>query len=458
MRTKFGTSESTQSSSSLAATAAVLVPGGVLAVLSTTVVGVAVPDLVAEFGAGVDAAQWVTTAFLLAAGIAIPVSGWASVRFGIRATWLVAVGLFAIGSLISAFAGDFGALTAARALQGLGGGALEPVMLTALAQLAGPERIGRVMGSAAAVISVGPLAGPVLGGIVVDSLGWRWTFLFTAAIAAVILVGSLIVLRGKARAAIRLDLPGLLLLALATMLGLFGLSRGSSASGFDGITIAALVAAVVLLVGFVLWARRRGEQAIVDLATFRSRGFGPAVTVMALMGAAIYPLFFGLPLYYTGVAGLSATAAGLLVLPFGLGTLIAMPIAGRLSDRVNARVLVWSGAGLGLLGFLALLTTGASTPLWHYAGISLIVGIGLGSIGSPTVSTIYRVLPPSLIPSGSTILFVVNQLGGALGVAILALLIGADGWFPSVGTTPFWLPVTALLAIALTASRLRHHG
>lgn len=423
--------------------------------LSTTVVGVAVPDLVTEFGAGVDAAQWVTTAFLLAAGIAIPVSGWSSVRFGVRVTWLVAVGLFTVGSLMSAFAGDFGTLTAARAVQGLGGGALEPVMLTALAQLAGPERIGRVMGSVAAVISVGPLAGPVLGGIVVDSLGWRWTFLFTAVIAVLVMLGSLVVLRGQERSAIRLDLPGLLLLALATMLGLFGLSRGSSASGFDGITITALTAAVALLGGFVLWARRRGDQAIVNLATFRARGFGPAVTVMALMGAAIYPLFFGLPLYYTGVAGLSATAAGLLMLPFGLGTLIAMPIAGRLSDHVDGRILVWSGAGLGLAGFITLLTTGASTPLWSYAGIALAIGIGLGSIGSPTVSTIYRVLPAVLIPSGSTILFVVNQLGGALGVAALVVLIGADGWSPEVGTAPFWLPVTALFAIALTASRLR---
>ncbi|QNA93575.1 MULTISPECIES: MFS transporter [unclassified Microbacterium] len=120
MRTKTRTDTSTRPPASLGATAAVLVPGGVLAVLSTTVVGVAVPDLVSEFDAGVDAAQWVTTAFLLAAGIAIPVSGWASVRYGIRATWLVAVGLFTVGSLMSAFAGDFGALTAARAVQGLG--------------------------------------------------------------------------------------------------------------------------------------------------------------------------------------------------------------------------------------------------------------------------------------------------------------------------------------------------
>ncbi len=441
-------------SSSLAATAAVLIPGGVLALLSTTVVGVAVPSMVTEFDSGVDAAQWVTTAYLLAAGVAIPISGWASTRVGVRTAWLIALALFALGSLLAVCAGDFGTLTAARVIQGAGGGALEPVMLTALARIAGPERIGRVMGAAAAVMSLGPLAGPALGGIVVDTLGWRWTFAFTAILAVLILAGSVVVLRAGERDRVRLDVTGLVLLAVATTLGLFGLSRGASAEGFDALTITALAVGAATLLGFVLWARRRGAAAIVDLATFDSHGFGPAVSIMALMGAAIYPLFFGLPLYYTGVVGLDATASGLLMIPYGLGTLVAMPIAGRLSDRIDGRALVWTGAAIALAGFLGLLATGPDASIWQFAGLSLVIGLGLGSIGSPTVSTLYRVLPARLIPSGSTILFVVNQLGGALGVAILVLLIGNNGWTPTVGTTPFWLPITAMLAIAATTTRL----
>lgn len=432
-----------------------LIPGGVLALLSTTVVGVAVPDMVAEFGAGVDAAQWVTTAYLLAAGVAIPVSGWASVRFGVRTTWLFAIGLFTLGSLLAVVATDFGFLTLARVVQGAGGGALEPVMLTALARIAGPERIGRVMGSTAAVMSLGPLAGPALGGVVVDSFGWRWTFVFTAAIAVLVLLGSLLVLPTGQRQNARLDTPGLMLLAASTTFGLYGLSRGASSDGFDALALATLAVGGATLAGFVFWARHRGERAIVNLATFTSRGFGPAVSIMALMGAAIYPLFFGLPLFYAGIAGLDATTAGLLMIPYGLGTLVAMPIAGRLSDKIDGRLLVWAGAAIALAGFLTLITTGAQTAPWVFAGLSLTIGIGLGSIGSPTVSTLYRVLPTGLVPSGSTILFVVNQLGGALGVAILVLLIGNAGWTPAVGTTPFWLPVAEMLGITLIATRLQ---
>lgn len=431
-----------------------LVPGGVLALLSTTVVGVAVPDMAAEFRAGVDAAQWVTTVYLVTAGVAIPVSGWASVRFGLRATWLVAITLFTLGALLAVFATDFGFLTLARAVQGAGGGALEPVMLTTLARLAGPARLGRVMGSTAAVMSLGPLAGPALGGVVVDALSWRWTFVFTAAFGVLVLLGSLLVLGPGERVNARVDVPGLLLLAGATTLGLFGLSRCASPAGADVWALAALAAGAVTLAGFVLWARRRGDRAIVDLGTFASRGFAPAVSIMALMGASIYPLFFGLPLFYVGVAGLDATTAGVLMIPYGLGTLIAMPVAGPLSDRVDGRVLVWAGAALALVGFLVLLTTGTATSVWVFAALSLTIGMGLGAIGSPTVSTLYRVLPVSLVASGSTILFIVNQLGGAIGVAVLVLLIGGAGWTPTVDTAPFWLPVAAVLGIAVITTRL----
>ncbi|WP_223627184.1 DHA2 family efflux MFS transporter permease subunit [Microbacterium sp. EST19A] len=440
--------------SSFGATAAVLVAGGVLALLSTTVVGVAVPQMAGEFGSDVASAQWVTTAYLLAAGISIPLSGWATLRFGVRRTWLMAISIFAVGSLLAVFAADFGTLSVARVVQGFGGGALEPVMLTALARLAGPARIGRVMGSTAAVMSVGPLAGPALGGLVVDTLGWRWTFVFTGIAAIVILIGSVLVLRAGSLERARLDVRGLVLLALATAFGLFGLSRAATADGFDAVTIGVLAAGVAALVGFVVSARRRGRAAIVDLGTFGHRGFGPAVWIMALMGAGIYPLFFGLPLYYVGVAGLDATTAGLLMIPYGVGTLVAMPIAGRLSDRVDGRVLVWTGVALGLAGFLGIMTTDGSSSIWTFAGIALLIGLGLGSIGSPTVSTLYRVLPATMVPSGSTILFIGNQLGGALGVSILVILIGHSEWDAGVGAAPFWLPVAVMVGIGVLATRL----
>src|SRR5690625_3029236 len=205
---------------------------------------------------------------------------------------------------------------------------------------------------------------------------------------------------------------------------------------------------------FTWWAQHRREKAIINLATFSSRGFGPAVLIMALMGAAIYPLFFGLPQFYQGVSELTPAAAGLLMVPYGLGHLFAMPITGWLSDAVGSRQLIWAGALTTTVGFIVLIFTGPDTPLPRYALLMLVLGLGLGAIGAPTVASLYRILPRELIPSGSSTLFIVNQFGGSLGVALLTILISGTAWGPQIGTTPLWVPVVATLAIALTATRI----
>lgn len=439
---------------SLSRLAAVLVPGGLLALLNTTITGVAIPDLVADFGTDIATAQWVSTAYMLAAGIAIPLGGWASIRFGMRNTWLVAITLFALGSLASAIAPDVASLSLARVLQGAGGGALEPLMLTVLAQAAGPQRMGRVLGAASAVMSIGPLAGPALGGIAVDTLGWRWIYVLSAAFGALIFARSWFVLERSKPQTSQLDLIGLTLVTTATAAGLFGLTHAASPSGFDILAIAMLALSALALALFIWWGTRRGARAIVDLSAFKAQGFGPAVFIMTMMGAAVFPLFFGLPQFYQGVAGLNALTAGLLMIPYGLGNLVVMPLAGWLSDRFDARRIVWGGASLTLLAFALLLTTGPATPLALFAALSLAIGIGLGAIASPTVSSMYRALPPALVNAGSTILFVVLQLGGALGVAVLVLLMGGTAWTAAIGTLPFAAPIFAATAIALAGTWL----
>jgi len=434
--------------------AAILVPGGLLALLNTTVTGVAIPDLVAGFSTDIATAQWVTTAYMLASGIAIPIGGWAGVRFGVRSTWLTAMALFVLGSLASALAPDVVSLSLARVLQGAGGGALEPLMLTVLAQAAGPQRVGRVLGAVSAVMSIGPLAGPALGGIAVETLGWRWIYAISAVLGAAIFLRAWFVLDETRQQPFRLDVVGLGLVTSGTALGLFGLTHAASPAGFDALALAMLAAGIVAFVLFGWWGVTRGERAIVDLTAFRSPGFAPAVFIMTMMGAAIFPLFFGLPQFYQGVAGLDAFTAGLLMIPYGLGNGIAMPLAGRLSDKVDARLLVWAGVGLTLLAFALLLATGPATSPVLFAGLSLAIGVGLGAIGSPTVSSMYRALSPAQAGTGSTILFVVLQLGGALGVAVLVVLMGGAGWTAAVGALPFAVPILAAAAIGVAGTRL----
>ncbi|MGO4713225.1 MFS transporter [Bradyrhizobium sp. 2TAF24] len=433
---------------------AILVPGGLLALLSSTVTGVALPHILADLGDDIASGQWITTAYLLAAGLAIPVASWAGTRFGLRSTWLTAMLLFALGALAGLFARDIWSLTAARALQGFGGGALEPLMVTTLAAATPPERMGRTMGAMAVVMEIGPLLGPTLGGAAVDVAGWRSIYVGFALASAVMLTAGAFVLRRGERHAAPLDGIGLAIVSMALIAGLWGLARAATPAGFDMPTLAALIFAGAAFLGFVQHSRRLGARSILNLETFARPGFTVGIAIMALLGATIFPLFFSLPQFYQGVCRLSPLAAGMLMIPYGVGTLATMPLMGHLSDRVATQRIVGSGAALSLLAFTALFLAGSTLSVAGLGVLSLVTGIGLGAIASPTVSAVYRVLPPALTASGSTILFIVLQLGGAFGVALLVLLIGHGAWTAAVGTWPFLLPIATALVIAIMSVRL----
>jgi EmrB/QacA subfamily drug resistance transporter len=450
--------ESSSATRPIGPLAAVVLPGGVLALLSTTVVGVTVDDLRAAFPGQSESVPWVATIALLASGIAIPLTGWTSTRFGLRATWITAVAIFTIGSTAAAIAPNLPTLIAARAVQGFGGGALEPVMLSALARAAGPARMGRVMGATGAAMSLGPLLGPLGGGVIVQTWGWRWVFVTMALAAAVLLVTSIAVIRDVDRGPALLDLPGLLLLAAGSTLLLAGLARTATESGLDGPALGELAAGALALAALIRRALRRGPRAIVDLSVFRAAGFAPGILVMALLGAAIYPLLFGLPQFYESAAGLSPVVAGLLLVPYAIGQLAAMPATGWLSDRIGPRSLVMGGAAFSALTTGALTVAGVGISPWWFAVLAFALGLGTGSIAGPTVAATYRSLAPERVAAGSTILFLTNQLGGALGIALLSGIIrlgdDAGAWSPAVGTTPLLLPTAAAFAIAVVAARL----
>ncbi|UPK75039.1 DHA2 family efflux MFS transporter permease subunit [Nocardioidaceae bacterium SCSIO 66511] len=444
---------------SFATLVAVLVLGAVLALINTTIVGVALPRIGAEFGAGIDALSWVGTAYILAVAFAIPLSGWASVRYGLRRTWLAALGVFVAGSALSAAAPSLELLVASRIVQGVGGGMLEPIMLTAIAQAAGPARMGRAMGIVAGAIGLGPLIGPVLGGATVDVLDWRAMFAAFVPLGLIALGLSARILPTSVGTPQPLDRIGLALIGAGSLGVLFGLSQASSPSGIAAGGWLAIVVGVTLLVAYVRWAARRGTAAIVSLEPFRVRGFVPAASVMLLLGATIYPLFYGLPQFFQGVRDYGALGAGVLLMPYGAGALAGMTFGGRLSDGRSTRALVITGAFVAAIGTLTYVVAGPDAPILLYVVASVITGVGVGFVGGPTVSSLYRVLEPSLVPTGSTVLFILNQLGGALGIAVMTILIsaagdGASDWGPAAGTLPMTLPALGAGVVVLIAIRL----
>ncbi|WP_433324097.1 DHA2 family efflux MFS transporter permease subunit [Spirillospora sp. CA-294931] len=434
---------------------AVVLLGGLLGILNSTMAAVATGDLAARFDTSLSTAGWASTGFLLAVTATIPFTTWAVDRFGGRRLWLAGLAVFTAGSLAAGLAWNTGSLIAFRTLQGVGAGLLDPLVLILLARAAGPARAGRVMGLMGVVLSLGPVLGPIAGGAVLSGLSWRWMFLLSVPVG---LVASLLALRvipadsPDAGVRTRLDVVGLALLAPGFTALVLALSQTAEQAAFTAWqALLPLALGVVLLIGYAVHASgTRRTPPLVDLRLFTARGFTASVTIMGLGGLANFAALFALPLYYQQARGHGVLAAGLLMAPAGLGGAIAMPLAGRLSDRLGARGLACGGAILALLSASAFTRMGTGTAEAWPVLAALTLGLGMGCFSAPTMGSLYRALPGPMVAQGSSVLYMLNQLGAALGVALVTLTLQTSGDPVSGFHGVFWL-VTAVLLVILTA-------
>ncbi|MCP2261324.1 drug resistance transporter, EmrB/QacA subfamily [Streptoalloteichus tenebrarius] len=436
---------------------AVVLLGGFMGLLDGTIVNVGMGTLSEHFARSLSAVGWVATGYLLAVTFAIPFTAWAVDRFGSRKMWLLGLGLFVTGSLASGLAWNVESLVVFRVVQGFGGGMLDPIMLTVLARAAGPGRVGRVMGLMGVVIPLGPVLGPVLGGLIIEGLGWRWMFLVNIPVGLLAVLLSLRVVPAdpprRGHPAAPLDVIGLALLGPAFAVLTFALSRAGEEAGFGTAPVlGALALGAVLLAGYVLHAVRAGARALIGLHLFRGRGFSASVTTMGLTGVMLFSMLFLVPLYQQEVRGHGVLAAGLLLAPLGVGSFLAMPVAGRLSDKVGARRLAPLGACVIALSALVHTQATATTSEVLLGACAFATGVGLGLIGAPTMGSLYRTLPGESVAQGTSALYIVNQLGASLGVAVVAMLVqrqagGAHTAVQSFQTASWWVCAAAVAVL-----------
>src|ERR671937_1006960 len=247
---------------------AVVVLGTIMTVLDLTIVNVAIPTLGRELATSISAIQWVMTGYMLAFASVIPVTGWASERFGAKRVWVASLLVFLAGSVLAGAAWSIGTLIGFRVLQGLGAGMILPVGQTILAQAAGPQRMGRVMSLIGVPMLLAPVFGPVLGGAIVDGFSWRWIFYINVPVGALALVAAQRLLpEAKPQLGQRLDLRGLALLAPGIGLFLYGMSEPGNHGSFGGAqTLGTAAAGVALVVLYVWHALVRGTGALIDLS------------------------------------------------------------------------------------------------------------------------------------------------------------------------------------------------
>ncbi|MCC3761519.1 DHA2 family efflux MFS transporter permease subunit [Glycomyces sp. TRM65418] len=431
----------------------VILLGGVLGLLSSTMVTVGLDLLAAEFDASLATIGWASTGFLLAVTIAIPFTTWAVDRYGGRRMWLIGLALFAAASLAAGFAWDAGSLVAFRILQGFGAGILDPLVLILLARAAGPARAGRVMGLMGVVLSLGPVVGPIFGGAVLERLDWPWMFHLSVLIAAVVFALSSKVLpadppREAEQSQPRLDVIGMALIGPGVAALILAASQSAEHSAFTvWQTLLPLAAGAVLLAVYAFRALQPGSHPLIDLRMFANPGFSASVTIMGLTGVVMYASLIALPLYYQQAHGSTVLAAGLLVAPFGLGGTVSMPLAGWISDRIGSRSLARAGAIVLLACAIGLTRLDTDTPLVWPVAATLTMGLASGFVSAPTMGSLYRTLPASRVAQGSSVLYMLNQLGGSIGIAVVALILSvateAVGGFQGV----YWFLAVVLAAI-----------
>ncbi|WP_433177034.1 DHA2 family efflux MFS transporter permease subunit [Actinoallomurus sp. CA-150999] len=405
--------------------ALVLMLGAVAAGLDMTIVTVAIGTLGRHFHASVATIQWVSTGYLLALSMVIPLTGWSVERFGARRMWLVSLALFLGGSVLCGAAWSIGSLIVFRVLQGVGGGMLLPLVRTILAQAAGRERMGRAMTFVVVPGSVAPALGPVLGGLLVD-VNWRWAFFVNVPICLLaIALAWRVVPRGERQSAGRLDALGLALLSVGLAAVVYGLSEAGNRGGFtSGPVVGALAAGVTLLAAYAVHALRTRITPIIDVRLFRVRSFSAASVLGLLLGASLFGAMFLVPLYYQDVRGTGVLEAGLLLAPRAVGSAVAMFFVGRLVDRTGAeRAVTLAGMALAVAGTVPFALAGPQTSRWLLGVALFVAGLGIGTVLLTAMTATYRGLSASQLAPATSASRIMQQIGGSFGTVLLALVL-----------------------------------
>jgi EmrB/QacA subfamily drug resistance transporter len=404
--------------------AGVVVLGAIMAILDITVVSVALRTFMDAFDTSYATAGWTMTAYTLALATVIPLSGWASDRFGTKRLYMAAIILFAAGSALCATAGSIGQLIAFRAIQGLGGGMLMPIGMTIMTRAAGPERVGRVMAVLGVPMLIGPIAGPILSGWLIQIASWHWVFLINVPIAVGALAYSYLVLpKDQPSTSQPFDLIGMVLLSPGLALLLFGVSSipevGTIASTRVLLTV---IAGTVLIALFVRHAFRP-EHPLIDLRLFQDKQLTLSVIGMFLFGISFFGAMLLLPSYFQQVRGEDTLHAGLLLAPQGIGAMLTMPIAGRLADSLPIRRIVIPGVVVCCIGVGWLTQVGAHTSYVSVLGALFVLGLGMGATMMPLFTAGLQTLTGPTIARGSTLLNIVQQVASSCGAAIMTVLL-----------------------------------
>ncbi|GAA1934627.1 DHA2 family efflux MFS transporter permease subunit [Nocardioides marmoribigeumensis] len=407
---------------------AALCLGFFMILVDTTIVSVATPAIIEDLQAEVNSVVWVTSAYLLAYAVPLLITGRLGDRFGQKWVYLAGLAVFTLSSLWCGLTHSVETLIVARAFQGIGGALMTPQTMATITRIFPAESRGKAMAMWGATAGLAMLVGPILGGVLVDSLGWEWIFFINVPVGVVgfVLAWRLVPLLPTHPH--RFDWLGVALSGVAMFLLVFGIQEGHQydwgrITGFVSVPLL-IVAGVVVLAGFVWQQRRNTEEPLLPMNLFADRNFSLANVAISCMGFAVTAFGFPLMLWAQLVRGYSPTEAALLFTPMAVTTMVLAPVVGRWTDSVHPRRLV--GAGFALLALSMVVVLHQMTPgssVWTIIAPMTVFGVGNALVWAPNSATATRNLAMHQAGAGAGVYNATRQVASVLGSAAVAVLI-----------------------------------
>ncbi|WP_061962556.1 MDR family MFS transporter [Demequina flava] len=393
-----------------------------LAALNQTVLSTALPTIVGELD-GMNHMTWVITSYILASTIVMPIYGRLSDIVGRKPALLTAITIFIAGSIVGGLAPNIELLIAGRVIQGLGGGGLIILSQAAIADVVPARERGKYMGIMGSVFAVSSVIGPLLGGWMTEGPGWRWTFWMSIPLGLIAIASTLAFLKLPPRQETerkRIDYLGMALLSAATTSLVLVCTWGGGTYAWDSPQVLGLIGATVVLATLFVWAEGRAEQPIIPLALFRDRNFTAATIAGLMIGIAMFGAVGYMPTYIQMVTGVSATVAGLLMVPMMGGLLVSSIAAGQAVSRTGRyKVFPLASAVVMGIGLYLLSTLQVDSPTWLLCTYMAVFGIGIGLGMQIIVLIVQNSFPNSMVGTATASTNYFRQVGATVGSAVV---------------------------------------
>ncbi len=406
--------------------------GTLAAMLTTTIVNVALPDIMGAFGVGQDRAQWLSTGALAAMTVGMLVNAWLIHSFGQRKTFVIALMIFVGALAMAGLSPNDSVLILARIAQGAIAGILQPLAMFTIFRVFPQDQRGMAMGFFGMSVLLGPALGPSLGGVIIEHFNWRYIFYVAVpvCIAAIMLGSVFLPEREETGPRMRFDWIGFMLMTVSMSCLLTGLSNGQREGWQSGFVLTLVGIALIGITAFLRWELTT-DHPLVNLRVFSNVSFSAAAAVACIFGIGLFGSTYLVPLYVQTLQHFTPLSSGLLLMPAGIIMGITMPIAGFLSDRIAARNMVIAGLLCFGISSFWLARVDANMTFWSMAWAVVFSRIGLAIMKPSLNVAALRALQPEHLSQGAGMINFARQLGGAFGVNLLSVTLDRRTFFHS---------------------------